>query len=101
MQIRKLKDLNVFNATTVEFLAERARGAYISAICLSDATCSFSAASQIFTQERKDFQVLDKAILRLHFTAEKYLMYVALDLNSLIMPVFFDAVFGSKKESSS
>ena len=60
--ISKLKLLDVNNATAAEFVAERARGAYIAAICRPDATYMFSAASQITKPETKDFKALNKTI---------------------------------------
>lgn len=50
--IKTLKELNVNNATTSDFIAERARGAYIAAICRPDASYPFNIASQITNSEK-------------------------------------------------
>lgn len=52
-QIKKLKELNVNNATTSDFIAEHARGAYIVAICKPNSIYTFNITSQITNLEKE------------------------------------------------
>ena len=99
--IKTLKVLDVENATTADFVAERARGAYIAAVCRPDATYAFSVSSQITKPERTDFKNLNNAISSLLNSIEKGLNFVPPDLDSIVMAVFVDAGFGANLDSSS
>lgn len=99
--IKKLNPLDAKNVTTADFVAERARGAYIAAVCRPDVTYSFSVASQITNPERIDFKALNNAIISMLNSPEKGLNFVPLDLDSIVMAVFVDAGFGANLDSSS
>lgn len=58
--INKLKELDVNNVTTPDFVVERARGAYTAAICRPDAIYAFNIASQTTDPKKKDFQNLKR-----------------------------------------
>lgn len=99
--IEKLNRLDINNATNADFVAERARGAYIAAVCRPDVTYAFSAASQITKPEMKDFKVLNKTIELMIKTKTQGLRFVPLDLDSIVMAVFVDAGFATNPDSSS
>lgn len=54
--IKNLPELDVKNGTKSDYVAERARSAYIAAICRPDATYAFSIASQITEPQQKGLQ---------------------------------------------
>lgn len=99
--IGKLKELDVNSATSENFVAEQARGAYIAAICRPDATYVFSAASQITDPKMKDMISLNKTMAAMLKSKEKGIRFVPLDLDSMFMAVFVDAGFGANPDSSS
>lgn len=99
--INKLKELDVNSSTAADFVAERARGAYIAAICRPDATYAFSIASQITKPEKKDFKQLNKTISRTLNGVNKGINFIPLDLDTVFMAVFVDAGFAANPDSSS
>lgn len=98
--IKKLNTLGISNASAADFVAERALGAYIAAVCRSDVTYGFSAASQITIPEVKDFKVLKKAIDSTIKTKARKLLFLLLDLDSIFMAVFVNAGFATDSDSS-
>lgn len=57
--IKTLQQLNVNNATAVDFIAERALDAYIAAVCRLDSFYSFNIASQIANPDKTDLTALN------------------------------------------
>lgn len=98
--IKKLKQLNMNNATTAYIIAERAHGAYIVAICRPDATYILNIASQITNPEKEDIKNLNKIINLMQDSAEKGVKFVPLDVDSTSKDVFVDASFSANPDSS-
>lgn len=99
--IENLNPLDINNGSAADFVAERARGAYIAAVCRPDVTYAFSVASQIAQPEVKDSKILNKATDLMIQTKTQKLRFVPLDLNSIFMAVFADAGFATNRDSSS
>lgn len=99
--IEKLNMLDINNESAADFVAERARGAYITTICRPDVTYSFSAASQITNHEVKDLKALNKEIYLMIKTNFQVLRLVLPDLDSIFMAILVDSDFATNSDSSS
>lgn len=58
--MKNLKELDFKKATTAEYEADQARGAYVAAVCRPDVTYTFSDASQIAEPKEKYISVLKR-----------------------------------------
>lgn len=72
-KIKKPQQLGVNNATVADYVVERTSGAYIVAICRSDAFYSFNIVSEITNSDMKGFNGLNKTIEKLLNTTDKLL----------------------------
>lgn len=81
-----------------EYVAQRARGAYISFICRTDLALGFTSAAQHTDPELSHVRLLNKVIIECAGTKEQALKFVELDHNTMFIGVFFDAVFANSTD---
>ncbi|RAL62926.1 hypothetical protein DID88_004767 [Monilinia fructigena] len=90
------------NASTHDqYVAQRARGAYIATMCQPEASFDLSIAAQTTKPEKDDITALNKRIKWQKENSSRGLNYVPLDLDSLKIVVFADASFANNKDYSS
>jgi hypothetical protein len=87
--------------TKEQYVAQRARGAYIATVCQPEACYDLSVAAQATEIEKSEVDALNKRVQWQIENAARGLRYVPLDLNSLQLLVFTDASFANNKDLSS
>ena len=114
-QCRNLKPVRDENATTTssrgivrknlstkdQYVAQRARGAYIASVCQPEATYDLSVAAQAIELTKKDIKALNRRIKWQIQNAARGLRFVQLNKESLQLLVFTDASFANNKDLSS
>ena len=88
-------------STKDQYVAQRARGAYIASVSQPEASFDLSVAAQAVEPTEKDIQVLNKRIQWQIENPARGLRYVKLDKNTLQLLVFTDASFANNKDLSS
>jgi hypothetical protein len=87
--------------TKDQYVAQRARGAYIATVCQPESSYDLSFAAQVTDPQEADVKQLNKRIQWQIDNAARGLTFVPLDLNSLSLLVFTDASFANNKDLSS
>ena len=117
-QVRQCKNLRIVsnkNTTTTssrgavrqnlsikdQYIAQRARGAYISSVCQPEAAYDLSVAAQAVEPTENDVKKLNKRIQWQIENAARGLRFVKLEKESLRLLVFTDASFANNKDLSS
>jgi hypothetical protein len=114
-QCRNLKIVNNKNTTTTssrgavrenltikdQYVAQRARGAYVASVCQPEAAYDLSVAAQSTEQTEKDVKTLNERIQWQIQNAARGLRFVKLDKESLQLIVFTDASFANNRDLSS
>jgi hypothetical protein len=114
-QCKKLKVVNTKNSTSTssrgavrenlsikdQYVAQRARGAYIASVCQPEAAYDLSVASQTVEPTEQDITALNKRIQWQLENAARGLCFVKLEKESLQLMVFTDASFANNKDLSS
>lgn len=105
IELRHAEKLNVEHPaafTKDQFIAERARGAYIVAVCRPDATYSFSRLLQYAEPSEREFKDLKKFIELCKSSNKKGLKFFPFDSNLLAVGLFVvDAGFTTNKDFTS
>lgn len=99
--ISRLSPISSKQADKSEFVTQRARGAYIAAVCRPDLTFGFSHASQIITPNVDAINQLNKSIKQAQANSDMYLKFVPLNNDSLRLVTFADASFATNADMSS
>jgi hypothetical protein len=84
-----------------QYIAQRARGAYIASVCQPEASFDLSFAAQTINPEENDFKALNKRLQWQIDNPTRGLKFVQLDKTSLKLLVFTDASFANNKDLSS
>ena len=84
-----------------QYIAQRARGAYIASVCQPEACFDLSFAAQVSNPSKDDYQALNKRLDWQIKNAERGLKFVRLDVSTLQLLVFTDASFANNKDLSS
>jgi hypothetical protein len=84
-----------------QYIAQRARGAYIALVCQPEASFDLSFAAQVINPNEDDTKALNKRLDWQINNPSRGLKYVKLDVNSLQLLVFTDASFANNKDLSS
>jgi hypothetical protein len=84
-----------------EYVAQRARGAYIASICQPEAAFDYSVAAQAGQPMDDDYERLNKRIAWQVENADRGLVYRSLDLSTARLYVFVDGSFANNKDLSS
>src|SRR6201999_2572899 len=99
------KQLQLINAESptskADFIAQRARGAYIATICQPEASFDLSSAAQRQNPQPEDIKALN---VRLKWQMENQgrgLQMIPLDLQAIKLFVFVDAAFANNPDLSS
>lgn len=114
-QCKNLKPISRTNTTTTssrgtirhnlsikeQYIAQRARGAYVASVCQPEAAYDLSVAAQVTEPTEKDVHTLNKRIQWQIENAARGLWFVKLDKDSLQLMVFTDASFANNKDLSS
>jgi hypothetical protein len=94
-------------STVEQYVAQRARGAYIASTCHPEASFDLSVAAQVNggvkhgVPEKSDITLLNKRLQWLIDNGSRGLTMVKLDLKTLRLFVFTDASFANNKDLSS
>lgn len=99
--IEKMNLLDPSHFTKEQFVTERARGAYIAAVCRPDCSYAFSKLSQATEPDEKDVKDLNNAIKACKDYHKSGLRFVPLDTSTIELSVFIDAGFATNKDLSS
>lgn len=84
-----------------QYIAQRARGAYIASVCQPEASFDLSFAAQVINPTENDARALNKRLEWQITNPERGLKFVKLDTNTLQLLVFTDASFANNKDLSS
>src|SRR5271167_1264851 len=84
-----------------QYVAQRARGAYIATVCQPEAAFDLSFAAQVTDPEPANIKLLNKRVQWQIENPARGLTFVPLDLESLSLVVFTDASFANNKDLSS
>jgi hypothetical protein len=84
-----------------QYIAQRARGAYIASMCQPEASFDLSFAAQVTNPNEDDAKALNKRLDWQMKNPKRGLKFVKLDTNSLQLLVFTDASFANNKDLSS
>ncbi|RAL61913.1 hypothetical protein DID88_002402 [Monilinia fructigena] len=88
-------------STHEQYVAQRARGAYVATMCQPEASFDLSMAAQTTQPDKDDIAMLNKRIKWQKENSARGLNYIPLDLDSLKIVVFADASFANNKDYSS
>ncbi|KHJ31689.1 hypothetical protein EV44_g3301 [Erysiphe necator] len=89
------------SSTHDQFVAQRARGAYIASVCQPEASFDLSFAAQAVRLNNTDINSLNKRLKWQLENSERGLRYVELDKSSIELVVFTDSSFANNKDFSS
>jgi hypothetical protein len=84
-----------------QYIAQRARGAYIASVCQPEASFDLSFAAQVINPVEDDIKSLNKRLSWQIENADRGLSFVKLDVNTLQLLAFTDASFANNKDLSS
>ena len=86
---------------TDQYVAQRARGAYIATVCQPEAAFDLSSAAQVTDPKKEDINLLNKRIQWQIDNSTRGLTFVPLNMESLSLVIFMDASFANNKDYSS
>ena len=84
-----------------QYVAQRARGAYVASVCQPEASFDLSFAAQVIEPDEGDVKALNKRLQWQIDNSTKGLRFVKLDKDALKLLVFTDASFANNKDLSS
>jgi hypothetical protein len=84
-----------------QYVAQRARGAYVASVCQPEASFDLSFAAQVINPAEEDARALNKRLDWQIKNPERGLKFVKLDVNTLQLLAFTDASFANNKDLSS
>jgi hypothetical protein len=84
-----------------QYVAQRARGAYIASVCQPEASFDLSFAAQTTTPDEDDIKLLNKRLKWQIENPSRGLKFVPLQRDKLKLLVFTDASFANNKDLSS
>jgi hypothetical protein len=84
-----------------QYIAQRARGAYIATVCQPEASFDLSFAAQVVNPKEEDAKKLNKRLQWQIDNQSRGLRFVPLDKNSLKLVVFTDSSFANNKDNTS
>jgi hypothetical protein len=84
-----------------QYIAQRARGAYIASVCQPEASFDLSFAAQVINPGKDDAKALNKRLDWQIKNPNRGLTFVKLDVNTLQLVAFTDASFANNKDLSS
>ena len=84
-----------------QYVAQKARGAYIATLSQPEAAFDFSFAAQVINPQKDDAKRLNKRIQWQIENANRGLRFVKLDTTSLKLIVFIDAAFANNTDYTS
>ena len=84
-----------------QYLAQRARGAYIASVCQPEASFDLSRAAQTVKFSPDDIALLNKQLQWQISNKSRGLRYIKLDQDTLQLVVFTDSSFANNKDMSS
>jgi len=100
-QCEKLSTVQGTGPMKEQYIAQRARGAYIASMCQPEASFDLSFAAQITNPGEQDIKFLNKRLQWQLENQERGLRFVKLDISNLQLLVFTDASFANNKDLSS
>lgn len=92
--------LDESNISKSEFVSQRARDAYVAAVCRTDVTFCSMVASRGTNLDVNDVKALNKALSKCLENPNLGLRFVKLENSSLFIAVFVDAVCNTASSSN-
>ena len=83
-----------------QYIAQRARGAYVASVCQPEASFALSVAAQAVDPTYEDHKALNKCLDWQIANPKRGLKFVQLNINTLQLIVFTDASFANNKDLS-
>ena len=83
-----------------QYIAQRARGAYIATVCQPEAAFDLSFAAQVTDPEPANINLLNKRIQWQMDNPTRGLTFVLLDINLLNLMIFIDTSFANNRDLS-
>jgi hypothetical protein len=83
-----------------QYIAQRARGAYIASICQPEASFDLSYTAQVINPDENDVKLLNKRIQWQIENLTRGLSFVKLDIDTLRLIVFTDSLFANNRDLS-
>ena len=83
-----------------QYVAQRARGAYILTVCQPEAAFDLSFAAQVTNPQEENIKLLNRRIQWQIDNPTRGLTFVPLDIESLSLVIFTDASFANNKDLS-
>jgi hypothetical protein len=84
-----------------QYIAQRARGAYIASVCQPEASFDLSFAAQVINPGKDDAKALNKRLDWQIENPNRGLKFIKLDIDTLQLVAFTDASFANNKDLSS
>ena len=84
-----------------QYVAQRARGAYIASMCQPEASFDLAYAAQVINPNENDAKLLNKRIQWQIENSTRGLNFVKLDVDTLRLIVFTDSSFANNRDLSS
>ena len=84
-----------------QYIAQRARGAFIASVCQPEAAFDLSFAAQVVHPKEEDAKTLNKRLKWQIDHSDRGLSFVRLDITTLKLVVFTDASFANNPDLSS
>ena len=81
-----------------QYIAQRARGAYIASICQPEASFDLLFAAQVVNPKEEDAKLLNKRLKWQIDNFERGIKFIKLDINTLQLIVFTDASFANNAD---
>ena len=100
-QLSNLEQVTEEPPNRAQFMAQRARGAWVASNCRPEATFDYSFAAQSTEPSEKDVKRLNGRIIWQRENASRGLKFVPLAGDRLRLIVFTDAPFANNKDGSS
>jgi hypothetical protein len=81
-----------------QYIAQRARGAYIASVCQPEVSFDLSFAAQVTNLTKDNAKTLNKRLAWQIKNSERGLKFVKLDAKTLQLLVFMDVLFANNKD---
>lgn len=84
-----------------QYVAQRAKGAYIATMCQPEAAFDLSRAAQVINPQEEDVKYLNKRLQWQASNPSRGLSFIPLDINSIQLIAFTDSSFANNQDLSS
>jgi hypothetical protein len=100
-QIKRIQPVSTDSTLKAQYIAQRARGAYIASVCQPQMTFGLSFAAQTTSPAEDDAKFLNRCLSWQIRNATRGLTFVPLDIQTMEVVVFTDSSFANNRDLSS